>query len=68
MDSLTTRKHHIERLLLTPRETAQAMNICERTLYTLTKRGDLPVVRIGRALRYSVDDIRDFIKKSSKNS
>ena len=58
----------IERLLLTSREASQAMGICQRTLYGLTKSGELPVVRVGRAVRYSVDDIRDWIKKSSKNS
>lgn len=59
----------IEPLLLTAREAAKALNICERTLYSLTKAGELPVVRIGRAVRYNVQDIKDFIeKKSSENS
>ena len=57
-----------ERLLLTSRETAAALGICERTLYGLTKRGDLPVVRIGRAVRYSVDDIVAWIERSKKIS
>jgi len=57
-----------EKFLLTPRETAAAMGICERTLYGLTKAGELPVVRIGRAVRYSMDDIRAWIKKSKKFS
>ena len=58
----------IERILLSPREAAAALSICERTLYGLTKRGELPVVRIGRAVRYSMDDIRAWIKKSKKFS
>ena len=59
----------IEPLLLTPKEAAKALNICERTLYGLTKAGELPVVRIGRAVRYNVQDLKDFIeKKSSENS
>lgn len=68
MNSLTRQKHQIERLLLTPREAAESMGICERTLYELTRQGKLPVIRIGRAVRYSVDDIRDWIKKSKKFS
>ena len=55
-------------LLLTPKEAAKTLSICERTLYGLTKRGELPAVRIGRAVRYSVDDLKAWIKKSSENS
>jgi len=39
-NSLMRPKRQIERLLLKPRETAKALSIYERTLYTLTKRGD----------------------------
>jgi excisionase family DNA binding protein len=58
-------------LLLTPRQASKALNVCERTLYGLSKSGKLPVVHIGRAVRYSVDDIRAWIdrtKKTSENS
>ena len=47
-------------LLLTPRQAAKALAICEKTLWSLTKRGELPVVWIGRAKRYSVDVLRVF--------
>jgi len=60
-----------EKLLLTGREAAKSLSICERTLYGLTKAGELPAVRIGRAVRYSLDDIRAWIdrtKKTSENS
>ncbi len=55
-------------LLLTPRQAAKTLSICERTLYGLTKRGEVPAIRIGRAVRYSVDDLKDWIKKSSENA
>ena len=48
-------------LLLTPRQAAQTLAVCEKTLYTLTKRGELPSVRIGRAVRYDVADLQAFI-------
>ena len=60
-----------ERLLLTPKEAAASLSICERTLYSLTKAGELPVVRIRRAVRYDVADLRAYIeqaKNSSENS
>ena len=58
----------IERLLLTSREAAESLGICERTLYGLTRRGELRAVKIGRSVRYSMDDLKTWIKKSSENS
>ena len=51
-----------DRLLLPPREAAAALSISERTLWAVTApRGPLPAVRIGRSVRYCVDDIRRWI-------
>lgn len=61
-------KQRIERLLLTPKETAAALGICERTLYTLTKQNEIPVVRAGRLVRYSIEDLKTWIKNSSEKS
>lgn len=63
-----TMKQTVPRLLLSSREAAKTLNICERTLYSLTKAGELPVVRIGRAVRYSLDDLKDWIRKNSEKS
>ena len=51
------------KLLLTAREAANALSISERLLWTLTHRGEIPVLRLpgrgkARALRYDVDDLR----------
>lgn len=54
----------IEPMLLSPRQAAAALNICERTLYGLTQRGELPAVRIGRAVRYSVGDLKAWIERA----
>ena len=56
------------RLLLSVREAATAMGICEKTLWTLTQKGEIPVVRIGSAVRYSVDGLREWIQKKSEDS
>jgi len=47
-----------EVMLLTPKEAARIMGICPRTLWGLK---DLPRVRIGRAVRYDIEDIRKWI-------
>ncbi|MBM4026751.1 MAG: helix-turn-helix domain-containing protein [Planctomycetes bacterium] len=53
----------ISPLLLTPRETAKALRISERTLYTLTKAGKIRAVRIGsQGKRYRVQDLQEFVQ------
>jgi predicted DNA-binding transcriptional regulator AlpA len=50
------------KLLLTPREAATALSVCEKTLWSLTApRGDLPCVRLNRSVRYSVEALREWI-------
>lgn len=56
------------RLLLSVREAATAMGICEKTLWTLTQQGEIPVIRIGRAVRYPVDGLREWIQKQCGKS
>lgn len=47
-------------LLVTPREAARMLAICERTLWG----SDIPRVRIGkRGVRYDVEDLRRFISE-----
>jgi excisionase family DNA binding protein len=48
-------------LLLTCREAARLLAVCEKTLWNLTRRGELPAVRIGGAKRYSLADLQAFI-------
>ncbi len=54
-----------ERILLTTREAAKSLAISERTLWTLTQRGDLPCVRIGRSVRYSPRQLQAWIERQS---
>ncbi|HUU94501.1 MAG TPA: helix-turn-helix domain-containing protein [Phycisphaerae bacterium] len=49
--------------LLTPRQAAKALAISERTLWKFTKRGEVPVVRIGRAVRYDQADLQAWIQR-----
>lgn len=49
-------------LLLTAPEAAERLRISEKTLWSLTApRGGIPVVRIGRAVRYSVAALERWI-------
>jgi excisionase family DNA binding protein len=48
-------------LLLTAREAAHALAISERTLWGLTQRGEVQVVRIGRSVRYAVAELERYV-------
>jgi len=50
-------------LLLKPADAAKALSISPRTLWTLTKRGEIRAVRTGRVLRYDPADLREWIRR-----
>ncbi len=52
-------------MLLTPREAAKALTICEKTLWSLSvPRGPISVVRVGaRSVRYSPGELRRYIEQ-----
>ena len=68
MNTTTKTEPETPCLLLTPRDAAKSLSICERRLYGLTKAGELPVVRIGRAVRYGVEDLKAWIEKQSSET
>jgi excisionase family DNA binding protein len=53
----------VEQQLLTAPQAAKVLAISERALWQLGKDGELPVVRLGRAVRYDRRDLLDFIEK-----
>jgi excisionase family DNA binding protein len=61
-----TPKQTLAPLLISGREAAKLLSVCERTLYMLTKAGEIPAVRIGRAVRYSVDELQAWVRRASE--
>lgn len=54
-------------LLLTARAAAAALAVSPRTLWAMTApRGPIPVVRIGRAVRYELDALQVWIAAQQK--
>jgi len=53
-------------VLLTPREAAQALAISERHLWSLTKAGVVPAVRLGRAVRYRPAALAHFAEQQER--
>ncbi len=48
-------------LLLDVPTAARALGLCEKSLWTLSNCGDLPVVRVGRRVLYDPADLKAWI-------
>lgn len=48
----------MEPILLNPEQAAVALAISPRMLWQMTKKGEIPCVRLGRSVRYSVTELR----------
>jgi excisionase family DNA binding protein len=51
-------------LLLREADAAKLLSICPRTLWGLRQSGEIPCVRIGRAVRYADEDLRAWIDRN----
>lgn len=47
--------------LVNVQDAAKYLCISQRTLWTLTKSNKLPVIKIGRAVRYDLQDLEAFV-------
>jgi excisionase family DNA binding protein len=54
------------RLALRPREAAKALGVSERTLWTWTKEGRVPCVRLGSSVRYPVDALKRWLSEQAE--
>ncbi len=52
--------------LLTSKQAAKYLCICERKLWELKKSQRIPVVRIDRSVRYDIADLDSFIEQLKK--
>lgn len=56
-------------ILLNARTAAQTLSLSPRTLWTLTNRGEIPVVRISsRCLRYRLVDLEEWTARRTSTS
>jgi excisionase family DNA binding protein len=53
----------IESLLIKAPEAAKALALSERTLWSLAKKGELPSIKVNRAVRYDLADLRAWIER-----
>lgn len=55
-------------LAMRPREAAKALGISERLLWDWTNKGVVPHVRLGKAILYPVDSLREWLKKQAQTA
>ena len=53
----------MERVLVSPEEAAEALNVGRCTVYDLMRTGQLPSGKIGRLRRIPADAVREFAKR-----
>ena len=52
-----------DKLLITAPEAARTLSISERLLWSLTQQGKIRAIRLGRAVRYSVSALEEFVSQ-----
>jgi excisionase family DNA binding protein len=57
-----------EPLLVSTRVAAKMLSVCERTISNLSSRGDLRPIRIGKAVRFAVEDLKMWIRKHAEEN
>ena len=68
IDEKKLRDDRGDRFLLRSHEAAKQLAISPATLNRLTRSGQLPSVRIGSSVRYSVETIQEWIREKESTS
>ena len=58
----------MERLLLKAEEVASVLGVGRSKVYQLAGTGDLPVVRVGRSMRFPADALRRWVEEQTGES
>jgi excisionase family DNA binding protein len=61
-------KDSANKMLLNVRDAARRLSICRMTLWTFTKDGVIPYVKIGRRVLYDPNDLKAWIEANKKVS
>ena len=56
-----------EPLAWTSAQAAAALQVCDKTVLSMAKRGELPARKVGRVWRFSPDALRDWLTNSARD-
>ena len=56
----------VEKLSMRSRETAQALGISERTLWSLCQRNEIPHVKTGRVVLFPIASLKQWLEEQTK--
>ena len=58
----------LDKKYYTAKELAASLQVTPMTIYRLAKRGELKGVRIGRSIRFSSEDVEEFMRNASSKT
>ncbi|RMF85050.1 MAG: DNA-binding protein [Planctomycetota bacterium] len=62
----TTAADIAPRLALRPKEAAKSLGIGERLLWSLTNRGEIPHVKLGKAVLYPIAELERWLSEQAQ--
>lgn len=63
---MTSKQSPIPRLLLNGREASEALDVSQRTLWSLAQSGEVPSIRLGRLVRYRPEALVAWLAAKEK--
>ena len=54
--------------LVNAREAANLLGVCAQTIYQKFEKGEIPGYRLGKALRFDVEELKNFMRNSAISS
>ena len=61
---MKTRNENFALPLMSAKQAAESLGISQRKLWSLTNARAIASIKIGRAIRYSVDDLQSFVQSA----
>ncbi len=58
-------KDNVEQILLKPKKAFELLDISRSTGYAMIASGELPSIRIGRAVRVPVDALKQWVERQT---
>ncbi len=62
------KKSMADKLLVDAKAAANMLSVSQRTLWTHTNRGEIPRVKVGTLVRYSIVDLQKWIDSKKEES